>query len=288
MTTSCALDPRAGSQDYIEPLRRVGVPIEVRQLTAGDFEIVGLGVGGSPTLVGVEIKKWPDALACMRNGRFAAQLRGMRRGYHVQWLLVEGRVRTNARGKLELLTGARWQEIQGNYTPQEVAGWLLTMVQSGGVLPWFSESHSDSVAWLRSLWLWWSAKEWQEHRAHLEWFQPPLQVSPFEEPSLVEQVAAVLPGVGVTRARAVAVAFGTVRSMLEASQEAWIGVPGIGPRTAERIVAALGSSTVERPPTAPAECAAGSGRSSGSRGRARGPKKGSRLRATGTGLGSGS
>lgn len=289
MTTSIAVDPRAGSQDYIEPLKRAGVPIEVRQLAAGDVEIVGLGVGGRPTLVGIECKKWPDVLACVRNGRFADQARGMRRLYEVRWLLIEGRLRVNARGKLEDLTSAaRWHEVPGSYTPQEVSGWLLTMVQCGGVLPWFSESRSDSVAWLRSLWLWWSSKEWQEHRAHLDWFQPPLQVSPFVEPSLVEQVAAVLPGMGATRARAAAEAFPSVRLMLEAPPEDWIAVPGIGRRTAERIVAALGSSTVAPPPTASAPSAVAAGRSSGSRGRGRSPKKDSPRPAIGTGSASGS
>src|SRR3990170_3568798 len=87
------IDTRAGSNELIDPLSNLGVPVESGILASGDIEILGNGPNGTPLLVGIEYKKIPDLIACVRSGRFADQLRGMRDTYLISWLLIEGRLK---------------------------------------------------------------------------------------------------------------------------------------------------------------------------------------------------
>jgi hypothetical protein len=95
------------------------------------------------------------------------------------------------------------------------------------------------VQWLRSLELWWTAKEWESHRAHLDWYVPPAGGNPFEQPRLVQKVAAVLPGIGTVRAGAVAKHFRSVRNMCCNSQSEWATIPGVGKKIAAAVVRAI-------------------------------------------------
>ena len=248
------IDDRAGSDGLVEPLRKLGCTVRVERLPAGDVEIIGI----DGTVVGVEYKQWPDVLACIRNGRFAEQLRGMRREFHVSWLLVEGRIRVGDSGKIEVLSDRGWREADGGYTYQEVAAWLMTMAQCGGALLWHTSSQSESALWLRSLYYWWTFQAWEEHRAHKAWFVPPtLWENPFAEPPLVLKVACLLPGVGSGRADAIVDSLGTVEeypSALELFETGTVRLaeaPGVGKVTARRVwdaVRAREKRTVKRRP----------------------------------------
>lgn len=232
------VDTRAGSKDYITPLRNLGVSVSPEILAAGDFEILGSGPGGHPTLVGVEIKSVEDAVQCMRNGRFAAQLRGMRESFEVSWLLIEGRVLAGEKG-MSVRRGERWYTIPGRVGYQEFAAWTQSMCQAGGVLLWRTETQAESVLWLRALELWWTTKEYEQHRAHLDYYQPPIVGNPFAEPSLALRVAACLPHIGGVKAERAAKHFGSVKKIVLASAEDWTYIKGIGGRVAADVVAAI-------------------------------------------------
>lgn len=241
------IDTRAGSCELEAPLKAHGLPVEMCSMPAGDVEIVGRGPRGRPLLIGVEFKTVRDALTCMRDRRYAEQLREMRRRYEVCWLLVEGEWRANAEGLIEVRERRGWQE-RGHFTVQEYAAWLLTMTQRGGALLWTTTSRDETVTWLRTLYWWWTAKDFDAHRAHLEWYTPayvpenPMDLTP---PGVVQKVAAALLAQGPTvdvngeRARAVGAAFGSVRAMLDAGMKEWTAVDGIGAKTAKRVVEVL-------------------------------------------------
>ena len=243
---SLRLDPRDGSKELKVPLLNAGLTVEVGTLPAGDVEITGRGPGGRPLLVGVEYKQVRDMLTCVRDGRFAEQLRKMKARHEVRWLLVEGEWRETEAGLLEVRERKGFKE-RGRFTAQEVVAWLLTMTQCGGVLPWFTHDQDESVAWLRALYWWWTSKDYEKHRAHLDWYTPPYAPpNPFEdEPGVVQKVAAALLAQGVTvdvnseRARAAGKHFATVRAMVDADESVWRGVEGIGPKTAKRVVGVL-------------------------------------------------
>lgn len=240
------LDRRAGSAELEGPLRAAGLRPEMDTLPAGDVEVHGRGPGGRPLLVGVEFKLVRDVMECVRTGRFAEQLRGMRGRYEISWLLIEGEWRIE--GELvEVRERGGWKE-RGRYTYQEVAAWVLTMAQRGGVMLWRTRDRVESVAWLRAMFWWWTSKDFEEHRAHLAWYTPPYTAEhPFaEEPSVAQKVAAALlsrgPAVDVNaeRAKAAAAHFGdSVAAMLGADEKAWREVDGIGPKLARRVVEAV-------------------------------------------------
>jgi hypothetical protein len=238
------VDDRAGSKDLVPHLAKLGLTTRLERLPAGDIEIIGI----DGTVVGVEYKQWPDVLACVRSGRFAEQLRGMRREFHVSWLLVEGRIRIGRSGKVEVATAynpehdiAKWREADGGYTYQEVAAWHMSMMQCGGTLFWPTSCQAESALWLRALYYWWTYQEWADHRAHKAWFTPPpLWENPYAEPPLALKIAAMLPGVGSGRANAIIEAMGTedhypsAEEVTQAGTVALQKVPGIGKVVATR------------------------------------------------------
>lgn len=241
------LDPRAGSADLEGPLRAAGLAPTMATLAAGDVEMAGRGPGGRPMLVGVEYKLVRDVLACVRDGRFAEQARRMHARYEVGWLLIEGEWRIADGGVLEVREPGGWRE-RGRFTFQELAAWAMTMVQRGRVLVWRTRDRQESVEWLRALYWWWTSKDFQEHRAHLDWYTPPyVPANPMdvEPPSMVQKIAAALLSSGPTvdvggeRARAAARYFPSVRAMLAADAAAWRQVDGVGPKIAKRVVEAV-------------------------------------------------
>jgi len=231
------VDTRAGSEKLIAPLRAIGVDVEEAILPAGDVEIIGNGPEGRPVLVGVEHKSWEDVTQCLRNGRFAEQVRGMRDYYEVKWLLIEGRIKSED-GLLSVQRGVRWFKLPGQIRYQEFAAWMATMCQSAGVLVWRTETKEESVAWLKALNRWWTEREWEDHRSHMEFYTPPVG-GPFIEPSLTVRVASALPGIGSVKAERVAVHFGSVKKMVLASEKDWAYIEGLGKKSAAKIVAAI-------------------------------------------------
>lgn len=243
----CAVrvDDRAGSINLVKPLEALGLTVRLERLPAGDVELIGI----DGTVVLIEHKLWPDVLACVRSGRFAEQLRGMKREAHVCWLLIEGRIRLGEGGRLEYSTDynetydvAKWREADAGITFQEVAAWLMTMAQCGGALLWYTHSPQQSALWLRSLYYWWTFQAWEEHRAHKAWFEPPpLWENPYAEPPLALKIAAMLPGIGSERANAIIDVFGndthypSAEEVTQAGTVALQKVPGIGKVVATRV-----------------------------------------------------
>lgn len=241
------IDPRAGSKELLVPLRAAGLPAELELLPAGDIELVGRGCG-RPMSVGVEYKSIPDMLQCSRDGRFAEQLRAMRARYEVSWLLLEGEWRYSPNGPLEVMESRGFRAARAGHTYQEVVAWHLTMIQRGGVLLWQTRDRTESVAWLRSLYWWWMSKDFEEHRAHLDWYTPPYcPDNAFDRsgPSVTQKVAAALLAAGPTvdvnstRAKAAAAHFPSVRAMVTADETEWRAVEGIGAKIAKRVVEAV-------------------------------------------------
>lgn len=237
------IDKRAGSQELIEPLRSRGLPVEEALLDTGDVEIIGNGPDG-PEPVLCEYKKLGDLFQCMRDGRFADQLRKMREVSRFNWLLLEGRMDGFERGETVRVRNHRtgkWREADARITYAEVASWCLTMAARAGVLFWRTGTQDESVAWLQSFHQWWTAKDWEAHRSHMDFYTPPpTVVNPFAEPSLVQKVATVLPRIGGTKALRVAERFDTVIDMVNASQAEWIELKGVGKVDAGTIRRALG------------------------------------------------
>jgi ERCC4-type nuclease len=230
------------------------VEVEESILSSGDIEIIGHGPDDRPILVGVEYKLVGEVLACVRDGRFAGQLRAMRGRYEVRWLLVEGQWAPGSRGELLVVERGRFREARGQYTYAEVASWLLTMAQAGGALLWRTQDRAESVSWLCALHSWWVERDWASHRSHLAIHTPPL--FSFVPPTPVEEVAMRIPGLGPEKAKNAGKVFASPLDLCGASEERWLLVDGVGKALAARATAWCSS-----PGTVPTSPAVGNRRS---------------------------
>jgi len=244
------LDPRAGSKNLEAPLKEIGVPVVMEQLVAGDAAFTGRGPGERPVSIGVEYKTLSDVLQCIVSGRFAdVQLPGMKQAYEVSWLLIEGIWRPGPEGELHTFAFGKWQSApwtQRVWRMVDLNHWLTTMEVIGGVNIARSASRAESAFWLKSLYTWWTAKQWDDHNSHRQLKAPAID-NPFgRHVPLVERVAACLPGIGPKRALAVAERFGSVLALANADVEAWEEIEGVGKTTARKVHDAIRSEENER------------------------------------------
>jgi ERCC4-type nuclease len=247
------IDTRAGSEELIPLMKNLGVQVSPEILAAGDVEILANGPGG-PIMVGVEYKKLGDLIQSMRSGRFADQLRKMKEAFTISWLLIEGTISGFRPGSQVYIStkGKRPFPVPGNVTYHEIISWAMTMCMQGGVLVWRTNSQEETAAWLRSLYLWCTAKEWDAHTAMLDFYQPPpIGSSPFKGPTLCQKWARDLPGIGSDKAVKVAKHFKVARALANATVEEWREVKwvtpkgrkmSIGPKGADKIVEAINES----------------------------------------------
>lgn len=242
------VDRRAGSVDLYGPLIAKGVkPVELATLAYGDIELVGNGEGGCPVSVGVEYKKLPDLIQSIDTGRLVGhQLPGMLQCYDQVWVLVEGIWRESSNGLVEVPRGGTWKPLRagtGHFGAAALYGFLFTLQIKLGIRTMFTGTSSQTVAWLYQLNRWWTAKEWEDHRAHLA-FDQSSALSAISRPSLVRRVAKELPGIGWNRSGDVDRHFSSVVEMVVADRADWEEIPGVGKGIAKAVVEALNGKQV--------------------------------------------
>jgi ERCC4-type nuclease len=244
------VDSRVGSVDLADPLRDMGLPVEVTQLTFGDVCFEGRGNNDKPVLVGVELKKLSDLVSSLRTGRLSGhQVPGMigpDGAYDFAWIVVEGTWRVGASGVIE--TPHRfggWKSLPGKMTGSEMEKRLLTLEMLCGLHIRFTTNRAATLHCLATLFRWWNDQSMDRHSTHLvehtsHGFLP---LSEFR------QVVKRLPGVGLQASLAAETWFGgNLITAFNAPAEEWAeiftvdkkGNPRrLGTKTGERIVAFL-------------------------------------------------
>lgn len=199
-------------------------------LPFGDAQIVGRGPEERPVLVGVEMKKIPDLLQSLTDGRLVGhQLPGMIDSYEIAYLLIIGNP-LKLRGEWSF--GTLMERLFGleNNTKLRLA--------------WAPDVPSAAI-WLSSLYRWWNGKAWESHRSHLVLRQKELEA---EDPlgSFTNKVtrkmrvaAALVSGIGAVKARALSLHFPSVAAMMAASVEEFQTVDGIGPKLAKKLTGTI-------------------------------------------------
>jgi ERCC4-type nuclease len=237
------LDRRIGSSDLYQPLRAFGLPVHLTTLDSADVAWLGRGLGEEPVPIGVEIKRIGDLLTSITTGRLSGyQLPKLINEYRHAWLLIEGQYRSGAEGLLETRQGAVWAPHalgRSPWTYREVEAFLTTLEVRAGVHVRRAWNRGETAALVAMLYQWWTAKGYDEHRAHQAMYSPAMDAGLLYKPSLARRVAAELPGIGIGKSGAVADRFKTVRRLVGASEEEWQEVPGIGKTLAKRISDAL-------------------------------------------------
>ena len=235
------LDDRAGSKD-LAPFMPAG-KFALTRLEYGDAAFSGRGPSGV-CVIGVEIKKIPDAVDCVYSGRYTGhQLPGMLESYDYSYLLVEGATRAGKLGVLEYLgRKGKWVEpyggeMQRTISQHDFRAWLNTIRVQAGVHVLESFSSKDSAAYVTSLYRWWQ-KTWSKHHS-LHVFMEPNERAHIARPSIKQQIAAQLPGIGWEKSARVAKHFETVVDMMIADERDWQAIEGIGKTIASRVVREL-------------------------------------------------
>ena len=190
-------------EDIPERLRELGVDIEVRKIAPGDYVL-------GP--VGIERKTLFDFFNSMVRKRLFEQVQRLRDAYPQPLLILEGDL----------------SEISTFKNPQSFLGALLALETSERV-PVLTTADKDQTALLLSI-LW-----KRQERSAAEYglrHKPKAMTTEQRQRFLIEG----LPSVGETLARNLLERFGSVRAVLNASEEELKRVPKIGEVKAAEIV----------------------------------------------------
>lgn len=235
------LDRRIGSADLADPLRTLGIPVDVCTLDFSDVMFCGNGPDGL-VQIGIELKQIRDLLNSIQDGRLSGhQLPGLLRQFDAVWLIVEGLWRPGTDGLLELHTRGRWAPLElgrRRYQYREPDNYLTTLEIKAGIHVKRTANRDETARAVANLYRWWTDKSWAEHRSHLSLHRPS-DSSLLVPPPLRRRVARELDGVGHEKSAAVMGHFKTTRAMVNAPESEWVKIAGIGKTLARRITAEL-------------------------------------------------
>jgi ERCC4-type nuclease len=230
------VDPREGSQNLVEPLSTMGVPVRKEKLEFGDVAFVGNGPEDSVLTIGIEYKTVPDLLASWHDGRLLGhQLPGMLNSFAVVYLLVEGIISADTDDRIRQYTSrGRWENVRSETKYSNLAGWLESLRHLYGVHVLTSANLLTSTVQVASTYRWWQ-KEYSTHGTPVTIHTPNLRRD-LIVPTRIMKVAATFPGVGSEKLLDIEARFGSIREMVNADAATWRQVDGVGKKTAEAIV----------------------------------------------------
>lgn len=253
------VDPCVGSKHIVDPLRLMLEGMHEVDLKPRKFGDVTWCVDApdGPMDVAVELKRCDgssrDLLDSIKSGRLIEhQIPGLLTRNRVVYLLIQGQwqphmkyrgrsvVKDEDYGALEVYTGFRkkrgWGQSEWTKTGWKydaVIGFLSTLEHTLGVRVWHTRDAKETLWWLRSKIKWW-AKPYDKHKSAQAWagISAMNHMPTTRKPSTVELFAAMLPGIGQTRATEVARRFKTIRAMMISKPDDWVGIRGAGATTA--------------------------------------------------------
>lgn len=176
------VDDRAGSNDLVEPLRKLGVEVEATRLDFGDVCWEGRGEGGAPVLVGIEFKQLRELVQALRTERLQGyQLQGMRETFRYSYLFVEGEVAYDRKGLLLIKQGrhrfGRDTPMPGQMTISELLKRVYVMHLCGGLNPWFTATRKDTLQSIIALYRTWTDVDLDKHKSHIAIYEAPSLIS---------------------------------------------------------------------------------------------------------------
>jgi len=239
-----SVDSRVGSKELFHLF-----PKGIARLTTlqfGDFCFVGNGPGGLPLNIGIERKGIREIAGELSAGRLVGhQVPGLVQEYQVVYLVVEGRWRGDPRTgvlqtKVYWKTGRpSWEDVANGTTrfmAEAIRKFLTTLENMAGVRLRYTEDKRATVQEIQALHSWWTGKDWSEHQSHIAIQYPPVDTLMFRKPSVLQYMAACLPGIGWKRSKAVEKHFACLIDMVLADEREWCKVEGIGKETARKVV----------------------------------------------------
>jgi len=233
------VDPRVGSRELLSGIRMAGVSAELAPLEYGDACFDGNGKDGTIS-VGVERKTLHDMLHCIDDSRYSAhQLPGMKQMYGLSILLIEGHWRPHDQDG-SLMEGFRDGQSWGpcRYRSQrtlysKLRRYLISVSLAGVIVTYsrnLSQSSIDICEWFRYF-----QKKWTQHTSLME-LQRENVPTLAGKPALVRTWANCIEDIGVKYSLAAEELFKTPIRLANSSENDWMQIGGIGPKTAIKVV----------------------------------------------------
>ena len=197
-------DHREKGNRIVKELIDIGVSVKTAQLESADYLVSGK--------VGVELKKVPDFVASIIDGRLLDQLRGLKQNFDKAVLIIEG--------EEDIYTV---RKVHAN----AIRGMLASIVLDFKVPVLYTKNPRDTAGLLAIM-----AKREQDTGRSFSYHDN-------KPRSLMEQqefLVSSLPGIGVIHARNLLAHFGSIKKLANADSKSLTDVEGIGKKIAERII----------------------------------------------------
>jgi ERCC4-type nuclease len=200
----------------------MGLEVEETQLEYGDLSFVGKGDGGRPVSIGIEFKQLGECVASLRSERLQGhQLPGMREAYDFSWLLIEGELLYDKRGRLLRRAGKReFTPMPGSMGISEYLKRVLVLHLRGGLNPWHTQSRLDTLKFIECLYRTWTDCDLDKHQSHLAIYQ----AAPLMPISDTRAAFKAWPSIGIRGSKAVEDTFKSVRRAARATVSEWAAV----------------------------------------------------------------
>ena len=237
MSAEIIIDDRVGSRELLPELKKLHLPCRIERLEFADAAFTGKGKKGKQVKIGIERKTINDLINSMTSGRLSAhQLPGLVQSYDYRWVVVEGLWRPGRDNVIEVWKAGGWRQANTRLSYSQLAGYRHSLEVNGACYTWRTGSLWETANEIGLLYRWWQ-KDWEEHRGHLAIDKGMLLPDRilFERPSYPRLVAAVLPGIGWKRSKAVAKFFHTIERMVEAGPKEWMQIEGVGKELGVRL-----------------------------------------------------
>ena len=193
------VDAAVGSNEFEEPLRKLGLPVEKTHLDTGDFAFMGRGEKGAPLFIGVEFKKLADLVQSLNTDRLVGhQLLEMTSAFDRRYLIIEGDYHCNAKGEVVVFRGKGAPTRLPGAPPFVVLEQRLFNLQTrAGLIVRHTTSRSNTLRVVTAWYRYWTDKDLDEHKSHLALYAPDIDGELFAGRNDFRTAVKVLcPGIG--------------------------------------------------------------------------------------------
>ena len=200
---SVLADHREKNNRIVKELIDIGISVKTGQLVSADYLVSGR--------VGVELKKVPDFVASIIDGRLLEQVRDLRQNFDKAVVIIEGEEDIYAIRKVHA---------------NAIRGMLASIVLDFGVPVLYTKNPKDTAALLAVM-----AKREQNKERDVSVHDKKPHTTKEQQEFLVSS----FPYIGLNTARLLLNNFGSVKNVVNASKEDMTMIKGVGPKTAERL-----------------------------------------------------
>jgi len=197
-------DHREKNNRVVKELIDVGISVKTAQLTTADYVVSGK--------VGVELKKVPDFVASIIDGRILDQVRDLKNSFQKAVLVIEGE---------EDIYTVR------NVHANAIRGMLASIVLDFNVPVLYTKNPQDTAALLAVM-----AK--REQGKEIDFALHSLKPKSVREQQ--EFIVAAFPNIGTQTAKTLLEHFGSIKNLVNATEAQLTELKGIGDKTAQQLV----------------------------------------------------